>query len=320
MGLMLYNIILIIIYSITIGYLLFTYQFNKKNYLYAVLSLISIIILDNLIISMTENFPHFGIRHDSAFMLSPTFKTTVVMAKYVCYVYLGSLIIKKKTSTNLYAVIAFQAIILSLLPILFEGALQTWFYYTIINIFIIALLVYFIREVDDKSSKFIKDFINFSKICIIIILMIILEDSFVIFNVDIFTNQSIKIFNRNFSQDFLYLFLCVFLIKSVNLYFIPKPGLKDIPLLTESVSELNILEIPFASSNIKFNNFCLKYNLTEREKDILKLLIDEKTNLEISQELFISIGTVKVHVHNIYQKVGVQKRILLLREFDCFEF
>ncbi|ONI38336.1 hypothetical protein AN396_10770 [Candidatus Epulonipiscium fishelsonii] len=318
MALMLYNTFLTISYSVAIGYLLFTYQLTKKTYLCIIVSLFSVVILDNVIISMTENFPHFSLKHDTAFMLSPTFKTTIVIVKYFCYIYLGALIIEKKISTNLYIVMAVQTIILTLMPVLFEGALQAWLYYSIINVFTIALLAYYIVILNIHQSNFVSDFIVFCKISILIILAIIIEDSFVIFNFDTFTSQSIKIFNRNFSQDFLYLYLCVFIVKSVNLYLIPELILKEIPLPTTSTSELNILEI-HPTKATKINDFCLKYSLTEREKDILKLLVDEKTNLEISKELFISVGTVKVHVHNIYQKVGVQKRILLLREFDGFE-
>lgn len=33
-----------------------------------------------------------------------------------------------------------------------------------------------------------------------------------------------------------------------------------------------------------------------------------KSNIEIAHDVFISEGTVKMHFHNIYQKVGVKSR------------
>jgi ATP/maltotriose-dependent transcriptional regulator MalT len=48
--------------------------------------------------------------------------------------------------------------------------------------------------------------------------------------------------------------------------------------------------------------------LTRREFEILSLLADDLTNLEIAQRLVISIGTVKTHTHNIYAKLGVRNR------------
>jgi DNA-binding NarL/FixJ family response regulator len=49
--------------------------------------------------------------------------------------------------------------------------------------------------------------------------------------------------------------------------------------------------------------------LTQREKDILKAVIDGRSNKEISDALFISIETVKSHVKSIYQKLQVRNRV-----------
>ena len=51
------------------------------------------------------------------------------------------------------------------------------------------------------------------------------------------------------------------------------------------------------------------YNLTERELEVLKLLVQGKTNLEIARELCISVHTIKVYVANIIQKLKVRDRV-----------
>ncbi|MQA82106.1 MAG: response regulator [Streptosporangiales bacterium] len=49
--------------------------------------------------------------------------------------------------------------------------------------------------------------------------------------------------------------------------------------------------------------------LTDRENDVLLLLARGRTNAEIAGDLFISLGTVKTHVANIQQKLGVRNRV-----------
>jgi NarL family two-component system response regulator LiaR len=49
--------------------------------------------------------------------------------------------------------------------------------------------------------------------------------------------------------------------------------------------------------------------LTEREYEVLKLLVEGLNNSEIAARLFISLGTVKFHVSNLFQKLGVNSRI-----------
>ncbi len=48
--------------------------------------------------------------------------------------------------------------------------------------------------------------------------------------------------------------------------------------------------------------------LTEQELNILALIVDGKTNQKIADELVITLGTAKWHVHNILQKLGVNNR------------
>ncbi|MFZ5640193.1 MAG: response regulator transcription factor [Bacillota bacterium] len=52
--------------------------------------------------------------------------------------------------------------------------------------------------------------------------------------------------------------------------------------------------------------------LTPREKEILKLLAAGNTNDQIAKKLVISIYTVKNHVHNILEKLGITNRTQLV--------
>jgi len=48
--------------------------------------------------------------------------------------------------------------------------------------------------------------------------------------------------------------------------------------------------------------------LTKRELDVLQLMVDGNSNLDIAQELDITLGTVKTHIRNILTKLNVSDR------------
>lgn len=49
-------------------------------------------------------------------------------------------------------------------------------------------------------------------------------------------------------------------------------------------------------------------DMTERERDVLRLMVEGLNNPEIGERLFISKGTVKFHVSSILSKLGVTSR------------
>ncbi len=49
--------------------------------------------------------------------------------------------------------------------------------------------------------------------------------------------------------------------------------------------------------------------LTEREVEVLKLMVEGLNNAEIAERLVISLSTVKYHISNILMKLGVDNRV-----------
>ncbi len=58
----------------------------------------------------------------------------------------------------------------------------------------------------------------------------------------------------------------------------------------------------------------VELDLTEREKEICSLMVEGLTNRQIADQLYISEGTVKNYISNIYDKTGIHDRVKLIVE------
>lgn len=52
----------------------------------------------------------------------------------------------------------------------------------------------------------------------------------------------------------------------------------------------------------------LSESLTDREEEILRLITDGLSNREVAARTFVTVGTVKTHINNLYRKLGVHSR------------
>lgn len=62
------------------------------------------------------------------------------------------------------------------------------------------------------------------------------------------------------------------------------------------------------ANRVDLTNLKQIHGLSDREMEVLTLMIDGKSYKEIEAALFISIHTVKTHVYNMYRKLGVNSR------------
>ena len=64
-----------------------------------------------------------------------------------------------------------------------------------------------------------------------------------------------------------------------------------------------------------FEAFCIHNDLSAREREVLRMVLDSRANGEIAEALFITESTVKYHVHNVLQKTGCRNRTELQRKY-----
>lgn len=60
-------------------------------------------------------------------------------------------------------------------------------------------------------------------------------------------------------------------------------------------------------------------NLTARELEVFRLLATKATNRQIAEQLSITETTVKVHVHNIFEKLDIKRRREAIKLFQQIE-
>lgn len=63
----------------------------------------------------------------------------------------------------------------------------------------------------------------------------------------------------------------------------------------------------------------LSYSFTSREKDIIKLLVEGYSNMELAKKIFLTEGTIKNYLTSIYSKINTSDRgkaILILQKLE----
>ncbi|MBW7870788.1 MAG: response regulator transcription factor [Flavobacteriia bacterium] len=85
--------------------------------------------------------------------------------------------------------------------------------------------------------------------------------------------------------------------------------------LVEQENDRIRAELEKLTDELAKNNYSEKdlsrYNLTERQLEIIELIKAGKSNKEIAAELFISENTVKYHLKIIYSLLGIDNRVRL---------
>lgn len=274
-----YNIAIIIFFTLNVV-LYYVYYKDRGEKVYLMISALFILyFLDDLILYMKDFIPNFLIFYNHYFIITPIISTFINLAFLWCYNLIYITNIGKAFGRRAYSgylIFSFCTIVLSFTNFEFRNIIiDSMMSIAIVHTFIKALLLNHEKRVIEFSNLFIA-------IGLVLEILVSLEKSF--------TNKFPEIFSGRL--DFVELVGCYFAF--IALYYIFNSIFSD------------------EKQDFDYDIFSNKYNLTDRELEVLKLIVKGKKNSEIADDMFISLGTVKVHVHNIYTKVGINNRVSLL--------
>lgn len=268
--------------------------------------------LDNTVVFMTEVVPGFALLYDNIFMASPVFKAVFHIAMVYCFIFIHKQILREKINSIDYVLLFIYAMVLFTSNFIPDGATSSWVFYAPTQIFNGGLAVYGLIRVKTYPKGYLRSFYRlYKKLCaytIIMNILILLEDTYVIFNVDVYNSVDPVIFNRNISENIMLMGYAIVLMRYTRLV-----------LKNRDMSVFGPVMVPPANVISTTDAFCHLYSLTDRERDVLNELLEGYSILEISERLYISSGTVKTHIHNLYRKTEVGRKSELVRKYNEFE-
>lgn len=272
-------------------------------------------------VEMTEIFFYEYIAQNQPFPISeyyeigmPLMRTLVAAGLQAC-IWLIILDALDKHSKRLFA-IPVAAFLLANLVVLVGmpvGPWRQWVYYTLRQVFLVSALVYGIwtyrRSTSHEMRTRLERYRRPLYAVFALIACVLTEDVYVILIAPASTQPDwlpLYLSERNFSENVLMCFFAAHLLRYI--YQVLSIRIKEIP----EQSEVNDLDrhideiMPFYRE---------AHGLTAREAEVLRLVILGNNNQQIANELFLAVGTIKTHVHNILVKTGTGSREALVLHF-----
>ena len=310
-AILLYNIVITAVLALSMACAYYLFKRRRSPTFLAVGVMFLLYLMDNTVVLCTEIIPSFSESYDTMFISTPSFKTVYFAGLLACVLYIYLSAMKPSERMGAYAAFVFYVAALICIPMVPESRWMVWLYYLPTQIFLggigLSGLLRMRRGAEHYERPFFKLFRKLLIFLFVMALAILAEDTLVIFHFDIYSAGSLKINNRSWTENILFLGLACFFIKY-------------------TIAELERTELRFradprrsaAANTDPYSAFGETCGLTERECEILMQLLEGKSQQEISDELMIAPGTVKTHIHNIYQKMDVAKRSQLMAKYQRF--
>lgn len=337
-----YNVVFHFICAIPLVYAAIFFRFKKSIHDIYTFIIFLFFSIENIIIFATEINPWFRDIYNNSFMSNPASRTLIFLVVLFSFTNLSIETIDQKAHNRakyiFYVILAILFVFQLFIPLLPNSALKIFIYYTPCQLYLIALNIYVLRTINKDREKLPVNSYKTSKqlaiVTIIVAIMIIIEDYIVIFHFDQYGTDTIKMFNRSFSENLLTVLLAIFVTVSYSksIQFLLKNidvkdysvdvilGDEEIAPPKDNVTKLDIttLKPNVVESSFSIHSFSKLYEITQREEEILALILEGKNNTKISETLYISPGTVKAHKHNIYYKLSISSSAELKEMYEDY--
>lgn len=196
------------------------------------------------------------------------------------------------------------------------GPMHQWLYYTMRQAFLVFVGLYIFWTARKSTQVELKARVNNQRkhliIGAILVGCIVAEDFYNILIVPMSLAPSwlqLYLSERNFSENvFACYFAILLILLIIHSYHVLSIRMQEAPE-EKNVSDLDRHieeQMPF------YRN---AYKLSNRETEVMRLVVLGKSNQEIADELFLAVGTVKTHIHNILVKTEQQNRTTLILHF-----
>lgn len=244
----------------------------------------------------------------------PVMRTLVATASQA-FIWLIAMDLLDKHSKKQFAIpvltfLLCESLIIVAVP---SGPMHQWLYYTMRQVFLVFVGLYIFWTAHKSTKVELKARVNNQRkhliIGAILVGCIVAEDFYNILIVPMSLAPSwlqLYLSERNFSENFLACYFAILLIiysyHVLSIRMQEAPEEKNVSDLDRHIEE----QMPF------YRN---AYKLSNRETEVMRLVVLGKSNQEIADELFLAVGTVKTHIHNILVKTEQQNRTTLILHF-----
>lgn len=326
-----YDVVLVIVYTAVVAIAVCLYMMRKRHIAIPVIGLYACYLVDSLIIFMTEALPAFNQWYEEGFVYSPSIKTIIFLGAAFFTLSIWNALLDRKFSQIQVAILVALGLYCLMIPLMQTSALKSWLYFLSYQVFTFLSAIYGLWKLKRLDNANYDGPFGWIRVVLVLTILfsvfIVVEDTIVIFNFDSYVVGATTIYARNMSEDVLRMIYTVFFfrlfVKQFRRTWMTAPesyngGALVEPIPEEPEAEAQIPYHPEAVQDYKKLKFAQQLCLTEREVEVFSEMLEGKTNQQISDTLCISMGTVKAHIHNIFQKAGVTHRYELLRQYDSF--